>query len=48
MARATDPKAVEQGDWEEKECEVIERNGNLTLVRFEDGREEYLAPHEFS
>lgn len=44
---ATDPRRVEQGDWSDHEAERLESNGNLTLVRFEDGSEQWLAPHEW-
>ena len=29
-------------------AEIVEQNGNLTLVRFDDGEEAYLSPHEYS
>lgn len=34
-------------DYDWHDCEVLERNGNLTLVQDEEtGEEEWLAPHE--
>lgn len=34
-------------DWDQHDCEVLERNGNLTLVRDKDtGEENWVAPFE--
>ena len=34
-------------DFEQRDCEIIERNGNLTLVRdSETGEEDWVAPFE--
>lgn len=35
-----------RGDDFEDDIELVERNGNLTLVRHNDGSEQWLAPHE--
>lgn len=29
-----------------KECEVVETNGNLSLVRFENGEEDWVSNQE--
>lgn len=44
---ANDPRRIDlENDWGEQSAIAIERNGNLTLVAFADGHEEWLAPHE--
>jgi hypothetical protein len=33
-------------EFDRREAQVLERNGNLRYVEFEDGRRDWLAPHE--
>ena len=41
----SDPRYLD--DWEMRDCEIIERNGNLTLIEdAETGEERYIAPFE--
>lgn len=37
----------ERGQPDRREVEVLERNGNLTLVEDDTGRQEWVAPFEW-
>lgn len=39
-------EAWDPRDEQLKAAEAVEANGNLTLIRFEDGYEAWLSPHE--